>query len=594
MTDVSTQQLVAANDRATEMLLASQILKPIPNTNSLFILTSMYNESLILKQVSTLSEAIQCGGLVCLATEFAYPSNITTLTDQEATQWKSHMGVIDKNSVPTLAVVGATMIDYLRLPECRSIFIPTFNIDGKTQSVGNGMDRASLSLDVEYIPCDVSTANRPWVYYALVTNMDVGWGVSGVFLRPCTCFRETKEFAAAVAQVTDKRGLYLANSGQYRENPDIPRTSRYGCSLFVGVKPIPYPKMLHELVTSVVRDQVKDEDTIIKSKMTDAVSGWKARTPNTVVGINALLVCGGGFGEGVLNWISSEHWPKTDHRLKEGVTHQSANHNGFCFSSVSRSLVGEVDVKMSMNEALYFGSTQSTGANSGQYNGGSWFFDSGRYTSNALTQYIDTPNTNPYDDAVTVSANLTEMRVKMLQMGSPAPVKDRMCKIPVLNSPWFIKKGSDPWSGTIQGAMPLDAYSTKDKVIGPMASMFHEHSCLSLPAFQGPFTKTESGLNLASWLAKAAPGFYYDTSTGNVKPDNWFRVVDGQELVQRGPPAEVISTSPPSGASGTSGSPPPFPIVIERYLAAEMWQGDGVRFTTETVRALQKQVYDSV
>lgn len=593
MTDVSTQQLVAANDRATDALLAGKFLKRIPNTDSLFVLTSLYNESLILKQVSTLSEAIQCGGLMCLATEFLYPVDITTMTDQEATQWKAHFGTIDPSTIPTLAVAGATMIDYLRQPECRSIYIPTMHFNGDTQNIGNGMSRASLALEVEYVACDVSTPGRPWVYYAMVGNMDVGWGVSGSFVRPCTCFKKADTFATGATQATDKRSYYLGGAGIYREIPDLPRAGRYGTSLFVGVKPIPYPKMLHELVTSVIQNQVKDEDPIIKSKMTDAVMGWKARTPNTVVGVNTLLICGGGFSDGSLNWISADDWPKTDHRIKPGMA-STGSYNSYCFSAVSRSLVGEIDVKMSMNDSLYFGCTQSTGAPGGMWGDGTWYFDSGPYPAHPITSFIDPPSSTPDDDTVEVTASPTDIRVKLIQMGAPVPVKDRMCKIPVLNSPWFVRKGGDPYSGVVPGEIPVVAGSSKDQVQSAMASRFYEHSCLSLPVFHKPFIKTESGLNLASWLAKAAPGFYYDTATGNAKPDSWFRVVDGQELVQRGPPAEVISTSPPAGATGTSGSPPPFPLVIERYLAAEMWQGDGVRFTTETVRALQKQVYDSV
>lgn len=592
MTDVANQQLIAANDRATEVLLAANLLKRIPNTDSLFVLTGSYNESLILKQVNTLSEAIQCGGLMCLATEWIYYTNITAWTDQELTDYDAQVASVNPNSLPTLAVVGATMIDYLRQPECRSIYLPVMHFDGSSQNVGNGLARASLELEVEYVPCDVSIQGRPWVYYAIVSNIDVGWGVSGQFIRPCTCFKDAESFSNGLAQTSDKRSYYLSGAGSYRENPDLPREGRYGSSLFVGVKPIPYPKMLHDLVTSVVHNQVKDEDSIIKSKMADAVTGWKARTPNTVVGINTLLICGGGFSDGALNWMSPDEWPKTDHRLKPGMTHQGI-YNSYCFSAVSRRLVGEVDIKMDMNAGLYFGCAQSHGSPTGLWGDGSWYFDNGRYAAHPITSFIDPPATTPSDDTVRVTANLTDIRVKLIQMGAPASVKDRMCKIPILNSPWFVRKESDG-SGVIPGVKPVTGGSTKSELLDAMSSKFHEHSSLSLPVYDKPFIKTESGLNLASWLAKAAPGFYYDTATGKVKTDSWFRVVDGKELVQEGPPAEVISTSPPSGATGTSGSPPSFPIVIERYLAAELWQGDGVRFTTETVRALQKQVYDSV
>lgn len=476
MTDVSTQQLVAANDRATEMLLSAKLLKPVPNTDSLFVLDSLYNESLILKQVKTLNEAIQCGGLMCLATEFLYSKDITSLTDQEALELKDAIRTADPQSLPTLAVAGATMIDYLRQPECRSIYIPTLHAEGRVQNIGNGMARASLDLSIEYVTCDVSTTGRPWVYYAMVGNIDVGWGVSGGFLRPCTNVRRSGEFASAVAQATDKRRLFLENRGVYRESPDMPRVTARGASLFVGVKPIPYPKMLHELVTSVVQNQVKDEDSVIKVKMTDALSDWRVRTPNTVVGLNTLLVCAGGFTDGTLNLGPREEWPKTDYRLKPGVAHTNLD-GSFSFSAVSRSLVGEIDIKLKASDSIYFGCTQSSNAPSSD---GSYHFMLDNYYQLASLGVITIPSNTPDDDTVTVTAEPTEFRVKMIQMGAPAPVKDRMCNIPVLHTPWFIMKGANRNTGVIEGAIPVSMNTTRERLVGSMATRFHEHPCLSL------------------------------------------------------------------------------------------------------------------
>lgn len=583
-------QFSAPTDAMIEALLAAKHIARVPGNNTLFYTPRAYNQALLLKRVATLSEAVQCGGLIMMNHTDLYPS--MTVPDATATDMLKEIPVLTDNgggstTYSSVVVVGGTMIDHLRLPESRSAYLPVVTFKGDVQSVGGGMSRASMDFDVEYRVTPYSSNTKPHIFFGVVTNMDVGWGVSGIIARGCTNVWDIDAYNEWVGQGRVPWDI-LQEGAVYRQNPFLPRLNSTTsiASVFVGMKPIPYPRQLHGLVAATLQAQLKGEDAIIVQKMNDAYAGWKTRTPDGPVGINVMIGCGSGYKESVANWkIDTAPLARKDFRA---LSDPQATIDGMSFSTVSRHWVGELDVKLDPNlGTLYFGCSASRSGPRfrGMWTDGSIYMDTGPYASHPLSNFITQPtNPTPTDTDNKVNANVSLIRIRMTEMGAPTKVKDRSGQIPMLASQWFIAK---EWgnNGFPPGVTPASTYFEQAR------QQFVEHSGF-YPLTHGPFTKvTGTNVDLSSWLAKASPGMYYNLATGSVF--NEFRSVDGVDIVGTGPAAEVITITPPSGSTGT-GSPPAFPLVIERYLAAEMWQGDGVRFATETVRMLQKQVYDSV